>query len=483
MDAVHQMTGADIDNAFDLHQALAGGGEDGPYQLWMAGSLIKWRGHVFEQQVVDQVQTWAGEGAADTAGASNVADADATIFGRDFQMKTNADFNTIDNIHGDILIVPEGTENVPADALHLDFSEPFDPSVLDGHDVIVAEGLDASGAADAWEDAVGFLAGGADVGDMADVAFDAAIPGIGSAIRVAMSGIKRRKALADEQTRARAAARVAQDASEGISAATLGGIIGGVLGAPLDFVGGFGAGTATGMMLGTAAGGWFAGRRARARDRAMIQAQTERLDRALGDYGRQAEASTRTAESAWSTAVDRADREAARLATLRKAELAKFQRLALRDLADTSRMDLPTAETLLAESRAAMATTARTGWSLPALRRRSEWRAAAGICDPASPDPVPVLTLVMAAPEGERAVQAWIDKVVSQRGAILAGMDTAASALAVQALNDRASLLQGLSASRAEILNQMERELAPTLGKVERETVKLKEEYKIAGRG
>jgi hypothetical protein len=483
MGAVHQMTGEQIDNAFDLHQVLAAGGEDGPYQLWTAGSLIKWRGHVFEQQVVDQVQSWAGEASADTAGASNVADADATIFGRDFQMKTNADFDSIDNIHGDILIVPEGTENVPADALHLDFSELFDPSVLDGHEVIVAEGLDASGAADAWEGAVGVMAGGVDLGDMADVAFDSAVPGVGSAVRVAMSGYKRRKALADEQTRARAAVRVTQDAAEGISAATVGGVIGGVLLAPLDAVGGMGAATLMGIALGTAAGGWLAGRRSRSRDRGLIEAQTAKLDQALGAYGLQAESCSEAAEASWSTSIAEADAQAARLASLRKSELVEFERLALRDLELASYMDRSTAVQLLEESRSAMTSFEQTGWSLPAIRRRATWRSVAAGCQVDSPDPVPVLSLAMAAPNGEARVQAWLDDVGKRRGVVIAGVDAAVSAVTLQSLNDRANLLHNLSEVRVLLLADMERTLAPALNRVARETQELKDEYKIAGRG
>ena len=208
-------------SAFDLHRIIAAE----QYKLWTGGSIANWRGHVGEHQIAEQIDSWAGQGTVSMPEASNFEGADLSLFDGDYQVKFHADVNKIVNQHGDQLIVPEGAANIPEDALHVDLGEPFDPSILEGHDVIVAEGL-------LWPAqrtrgvAVGLAAGGIDGADVWDAASDAAIPGIGVAIRVAASGYKRRTALADPDLRARAAGRIARDALYGGGGAAAGGTIG-----------------------------------------------------------------------------------------------------------------------------------------------------------------------------------------------------------------------------------------------------------------
>lgn len=479
LDAVAQVSGDSVTNALDLHQVI---GEHG-YDVMSHGSLIKWRGHVFENQVREQVESWAPDGSFELADASNYPGADATIFGRPFQMKTNADFNSIDNVHGDPLIVADGTANLPEDAITIDFADPgLDPSMLDGHDVIVAQGLDAAGAAGAWDDALGGLADGVDVADFGDLAGDLAIPGVGSAIRVVSTGAKRRAALGEERTRAEAGRRVAQDAAEGVSLAVALGFVGGAAGFVVDMFGGMGAGTYLGSAAGTALGGYIAGKRSRGRDSRAVAAARDRTVAAVAAYGQAAEASTDEATRAWRARVEQEQTRLAGVLERRRAELATIRRCALRDLDTATEMTPGEREAFARESMPALRR-GSAGWSRTALRLRRHWLAVtdALVAAHGSATTRDALLLAVAVPGGQERVAAWLDGVSRYRAVLVSAADCAMADVVTQSVRDRQAALARLGGQREDLLADMDAELRPLLDRVSRASAQLEDQLSIAG--
>ncbi|WP_156036452.1 hypothetical protein [Blastococcus sp. URHD0036] len=195
LDAMHALTHDQVSTSLDLWNGVRENG----YQLWSGQSIIKWRGHVGEQQVMEQLTPWLGD-RAQLEPLSNNPGSDLSIDGRDFNVKLTENYANVAPSHfadnPDVpIIINSNAANIPSDALHVDLSKPFDVAMLDGHHVIVADGLTLSGAEDALMDAFGPAAGGihgaGDLGDAASSALqDTALPVLGSAIRVVRSGFR-----------------------------------------------------------------------------------------------------------------------------------------------------------------------------------------------------------------------------------------------------------------------------------------------------
>ena len=485
MVALSQGTHTEITNAFDLHRTLS----EHQYHLMTEGSLTNWSGHVAEAQIADQIDAWAGTGTAVLAQNSNFAGADVSVFDHDFQVKFYSDFSDINNIHGDTLIVNEDAANIPSDALHVDFSEPFDPSILDGHDVIVAEGLTLAGADDAWESAGGLWAGGLDAGDALDAAGDALIPGIGAAIRVGMSGYKRREALRDGDLRARASGRVVRDAAYGVAGAGGGALAGSLLGGLVDVASlgmTLGAGAWVGGMIGAAYGGKKAGDTARASDHKAVKDARTHAANSVAAYGLAVEKAQSQAQDDWTQAVAGADAEAAKLAAVRLSQTRHVERLTLDDLSTMRSMGREEADSLIRSAadrvliaqgaqRSPRARRRQQAWTARAtgLRRSMEQRGGVDVHD--------VLVLVVASPDGADQAISWLQDRISRRTTVLASADALMTALQRQSLADRLFLAASLANERTEIQDRAAKTLAAPIRRVEGHVDKLKDELVIAG--
>lgn len=486
LDAVAHVTGEDVTSALDLHATLA----ERHYQLWADGSMMHWRGHVGEAQIAEQVESWSAPGAVDMPEAANHPGADLTIFGQDFQAKFVEDFNSIDNVHGDALIVADDTANVPDDALHVDFSEPFDPALLEGHDVIVAEGLTLAGSEEAWETAAGLAAGGLDGGDAADMAEFAVIPGVGTAIRVAVSGYRRRIALADPDLRDRAMGRVARDAGYAAAGAGSVGMIGHAIGGIIDVASGGLTGGAGFWLLGAigaALGGKTAADIARGEDNEKITVEREHVKGALAAYGLAVDATQERAALAWTEAVSQADRLAAQRAERRCRELEAVGRMARLELVLLQRLD--PAEVCIALDEVSHAVdqlylTARS----PRSRIRIEaWRndrtklvteALDGTADVEA-----LLLLLVALPAGDRWVATWLKERLDRRATVLATAESLMSGIQIAAVRDRLELAKSLTGRREELRQQINDDLAQPVIDLELSNKRLKDELKLTGRG
>jgi hypothetical protein len=482
--AVSQMTHEDITSALDLHTTLA----EHQYQLLTEGSMTSWSGHVGEAQIAEQIDSWAGEGTASLAENSNYAGADISFFDHDFQVKFYSDFNDIENIHGDTLIVNEDAANIPTDALHVDFSEPFDPSILDGHDVIVAEGLTIAGADDAWESAAGLAAGGIDGADVLDAGGDAMIPGIGAAIRVARSGYKRRSALADRELRGRATGKVARDAAAGVVGAGGGATVGMILGSLVDAAtlgATLGMGAVVGGMIGAAAGGSAAGAASRAADRKAVESARNALTGSITRYGLAVEASQTEANQRWAQARADADAEASRLAAERIAQMVLVEQLTTAELAALRSLSWSEADRLLDQAAASVEQTARSERSPWARRRQREWRSSTDLLrlgrDRSTADVEEVLLHVAASPGGTDTIRAWLNDRIDRRTTVLAASARLMDALRLQAVRDRVSVVRGLGGERRDIQEQAKKRLDAPIKAVEVRVKALRDELVVAG--
>lgn len=485
VDAVSHLTGEEISNALDLHVTLA----SEQYQLLTEGSLLQWRGHVGEAQIAEQVESWAGAGAVVMPEAANFAGADLSIFGHDFQSKFVADYNDINNIHGDALIVAEDTANVPADALHIDLSEPFDPSILDGDDVIVAEGLTLAGAEDAWESAAGLAAGGLDGADAADLAEVAVIPGLGAAVRVAASGYRRRAALADADLRKRAMGRVARDAGYGVVGAGGGMAIGSAIGGLVDVATlgmTLGTGTWAGGAIGAAWGGKKAAALARAEDDVQVRVKREAVNAAILAYGTAVEAAQEEAGNAWSKAVAAAEQRADELGIVRRRELDVVNRLAHAELETLQQIRADEARTMLEQSAAIVEQSRAKARSPRARRRISSWIRAsrqftARLERTGCPDVEEVLLLVVAAPGGDRMVHGFLEERLKRRAVVLASTEHLVAAVHRTALHDRSMLAKELASRREAIRDLVRDDLEEPIEAVKVRTDHLKKELTVNG--
>lgn len=478
--AAEHLSGQSVDSILDLHRLF----HARDYQWMSTGMAISMRGHVFEQQIVDQIRSWAPDGAVTMPSTANFPGADVALFGRAYQVKTNADFTTIDNKYGHPLIVPYGTANVPDEALQVNFADPnLDPATLEGHGVIVAKGLSASGAAGAWDDTVGGLADGVDAGDAADLGEALVLPGLGSAVRVGSSAWRRRAALTDDDTRGDAVARIARDGAEGFAWVAILGSVGGAIGMGADALGAMGLGMLTGKALGAAVGGIIAGRRARRRDQTAVTDARNRTVTAIAAYGAAADTATAAANQHWATRVADTEQRLRDLTHIRRAELAAVQQHTRTDLAHATTLTPDQAATLLTRLTADLRDVTVTGWSLPALRRRRSWQAHVTVLT-AQPDPAStrdILVASYATRPGQARADAWLADAVTRRDVILAASAEATRAVTAQALRDRVDAATGLAAVRDTLMDEMDAKLRPLLTEVQTATDDLQREMRIAG--
>lgn len=477
--AVEQATGESVTSAFDFHSTIA----EHKYKLWSDGSMFNWRGHVGEQQIVEQISEWAPDSVS-TPEAGNFAGADVNIFGEGYQVKFVKDFTSIDNIHGDPLIVPDGTLNVPDDALRIDFSQPFDASVLEGHDVIIAEGLTLGGAEDAWESAVGLAAGGIDFEDASDALGDMAIPGLGSVIRVAASGYQRRAALADPHLRKRASGRIARDATYAAVGAGGGGTVGMLVGGAVDVLSlgmTMGTGAMIGGAIGTSLGARKAKKMAEAEDRALIEEKARQVRQAIDAYGRRVDEVERDSARQWATVQHETDAAAQ--------ERANVHHRALQDVSTKAHSELATLPTLSNDEaaqllfNAARQIEAAQPRSPRARRTHRAWEAhRATILTHETPPTGAVLTLAASAPSGVGLVDAWAEGRARRRDVVLAATEQLSAAIHTTSFEERARFGAELRAKRKAIQEAARSRLSTAVKPVEAANRALSSELKLAGR-
>ena len=346
----------------------------------------------------------------------------------------------------------------------------------------MAEGLTAAGAAGAWDDATGGLAGGVDVADLSDGAGDLAIPGIGSAIRIVSSGLRRRQAIRDVTTRKEAGLRVAQDAAEGVGLVVLLGEAGFALGLVADMFGAMGLGSMVGRAAGAGLGGYISGRRARSRDKGYLAVSRDSAVAAIARYGQEADKWSANARGRWTLAIGDAEARLEVVLEQRRGELAVVLSNATSELASSLDLRTVEAEQLIAFAGRSLRSVARTGWSPTALRNRRYWlRQARRLQSSPIRETRDVLLLVVAAPDGVCKVEAWLKAATDRRAVVIAAVESALSNVVSQSVLDRHSVLAELSSTHSRLLDEMAAGLQPWLDDVEESAKELQRQIKIAG--
>ena len=456
LDAIGQWTHEDLTNGFDLWRTL----EDNQYKLSSSWFEIKLRGHVAEQNVYDQLGGWAGDRLG-IPEASNNPDTDLTFDGLGINVKVGADSSTIAEhlrVHPDIpVMVNEDMANLPDEAIHLDLSQPFDPDVLAGHSIIVADGLSLSGIQDQMADAIGPHLASYDWSDWLDQAGDVLpIPVLGSAIRVVRSGIREGRLAAEHGDSNRAIKNVATDV-----AIVGGGVaIGGVIGAAID-VALLGSSLGLFTMAGSALGGYLGNQSAKdQRLQPLTEAQTasamalRRYSEAVEFQGNATKKTWETADLPWamgSLGVAR-DRTRARLELV----LASAQR----DLTATRAEFGRAVDELMQETE----TTVMTASLRPAYTdhaRRRTWIATARTHEQA--DPMTKLDLICATQHGDAKVARVLSQASAQRGLIVSAAVAAAANATDEMVRARLATSEGLEERRESRKHEANVALHPDL--------------------
>lgn len=468
--AYEHVTGQQFQSILDLRREFHAAG----YDLSSPGSLSHWKGHTFEHQVNQQVEAWTGPGAIDVPEGASFAGADASLFGRPVQYKAYADFRDIDNKYGDTLIVPEDTANLPEGTPRIDFSQPFDPDLLESSNVIAAKGLTSVGAEDAWRTLGDPDMGGglADVvGDAAgDLLGDAALLGMGTVIRTARSAYRRREALQDDDLRGLAGRKVAKDAGVSTAASLAGGTVGMLAFGP------------PGAVVGSMLAGMAAGQASRAIDNTGIERTRAAAVEAMEAFEAAREQARISGEAEFRSSVEAVERRCESMEAAFQAQAAVVVRDVEAALARSRAITEDERRIVLQEAVVLMEA---PFWrrALPrSLWARRRWNAAAATLGPdaATAD---VFALLHAAPGGPGEVQEWVDARMERRAVALAAADHAVRRLTAQALAERAAAIHHLVQERTRIQEGFDREVAPAAGRLSARFADYERELAVNGRG
>ncbi|WP_139173609.1 hypothetical protein [Geodermatophilus telluris] len=486
LDAMQALTHDQVSNSLDLWSGV----HDNGYHLWSASSLIKWRGHVGEQQVMEQLSPWLGD-RIQLEPLSNNPGSDLSIDGRDFNVKVTEDFQNVGPSHfaenPDIpIILNSDAANIPQDALHVDLSEPFDVAMLDGHHVIVAEGFTLSGAEDALTDAFGPVVGGIhDAGDLGDAAsaavHDAAFPVLGSAIRVVRSGIREGALLKHHGDTGRLVKNVGTDVAVTGGGVAVGATIGHIVGGGIDVLSGgmtLGAGTWLGGIAGSALGG-FLGSQA-SRSLRMVPLKDARADVGikLEAYSSKiTEVEDRTNRTWHEDVLPTAQRRAeVATASLRGTAQASMS-AASTDLHAAATLDRGSRKALLDRARKRVDATSAQEDSALARRRARAWSLAADTAW----ETADVFDVVLASPGGERVTREWLEDAAARQELVLAAAAETARLIGEAAIRTRATLASSLADTRAELFAEGKRQLDKPLRDLEQANAKVRHELVATG--
>lgn len=463
LEAMRQATHHEVATSLDLWHEV----RENHYHLQSESSLVNWRGHVGEHEVADQLHSWLGDRVRLEA-VSNHPGSDLSIDGRDYNVKVTADYDNVGPEHlarypDTPIILNADAANIPSGALSVDLSHPFDPAILDGHAVIVADGLSLSGIENSLGDSFGDVIGGhLDIGDLQD----AGIPVLGSVIRVVRSGVRENRLRGVHGDSGRMVKNIATDVTVTGSTVATGVVAGHVIGATVDVLTGgatCGLGYAVGGMLGGALGGIYGNKAATS---IRLQPFTDAREQArvvLAEYDAAVERVSTSTDRQWDAEVADAS-ERCRLAEgrLRRSFAAPFTQARTRFLAhdligaDGARRQLQAAQERVENA-------VRREHSVLARRRASAWRSAAA----AAHDPEKIFDVILASPGGAAAVRTLLDQVRHQRELALATLAEATRVLALEALRVRAEQCASLQETKTRLQTEVKRQLQVPLAHLE----------------
>lgn len=477
LDAVAQWTHTSIDNVLDLWSAVNA-------RRYAIGSFhfeVKLRGHVGEHQIAAQLEDWAGPDRFDMPDASNHPGYDFTLDGFEANAKMGQSVSVIREHlreHPNIpVIVNADMEGLPADALTIDLSQPFDPELLADHSIIVADGLLLSDLDGAMADALGPALGGLEVGDLTDGLGDGVLPGVGAAIRVVVSGRRQHQLLRFHGDRSRAIRSTLTDASLTGGGAAVGGGIGSGVGAVVDVLSlgttmGLGTtviGPAVGSLIGAVVGGKAAEKKALE----PLQRARKETERAVVRYGEVVDEATARAHAEWNEHIVPDAERRAETQVLELTETAE----AVRGRAESDLQRLEEEEVGLADQarQRVAALAARYRWHLLARRRIIAWQEAAE--DPRASR----LELIRASPGGQQFVVEHLHHTAGRRAEILAAVGAASARLQRLAARQRSALLDELARRKEQLELDIRQAVEPECETVRRHAETVRHELVATG--
>jgi hypothetical protein len=484
LDAVEQWRHVDLENGFDLWKVV----QEKDYKLATPGFEFKLRGHVGEQEVHEQLSSWAGPDLS-MPEASNHAASDLTLGGHEFNVKVGADSSTITdhlNAHPDIpVIVNEDMGGLPADAFHVDLGVPLDPDLLAEHSVVVADGLFLSDLQDQMADAFGPVLDSFDASDLLDSATDLGIPVLGSAIRVVRSGLRERKLVAIHGDRRRAAANVATDVGIVGTGVVTGGLVGTGLGVLIDLASGgltMGAGTAfIGPAIGSAVGGLLGGKAAAYKRNAPLREAQHAAGKATLAYDASVTGALADGNRTWETefvpGADRRMKEAGKDLSERLAWTVSCARKELDIIeGDVQRLAHSSVEGRLSDVRGTS-----TQVAVLAHRRRRQWEDAGEAALRPEASTEHCLDVLCAVKGGEVAVRALLVEVSGRSESVLGAVGESARRAELVSMTVRAEILQDLRAQRAALREELQVKAYPAAVNVWSATERVREELVATG--
>jgi hypothetical protein len=481
LDAMSQMTHENIDSSLDLWSAV----RENHYNLWSEGSLYKWRGAVGEQDVYDDLQSWLGD-RVQLWSDSNHAGSDITIDGQEFNVKVTADAASTASDHfadhPDIpIIVNSDAANIPSDAFHVDFSQPFDPAILDGHSVILSDGLALGGMEDALGDAFGDAVGGDfDAADLFDNVEALGIPVIGTAIRVVRSGMREGALVDVHNSKTRMIKNIATDVTLVGGGVMGGGGIGMMIGGAVDVLSG-GLTLGAGTWVGGAIGSWLGAQGGNAiakevRFAAFYDAQAD-VRYALESYTSEVERVEDESTQIWDEFISGAKEDAERVANdLGEATDRVIARLRVELQCEHLIGDAAVSQMVAQASERVVAAEASERSSL-ARKRANDWHQAALSARTREER----LDVVQASPGGSRAIKALMADVSEHRTRSLSVATAGIKSAHETALAYRADMATSIHECRDELQGQISEILDPLAAELDAANAQVVHEGQAAG--
>lgn len=484
LDTVGQWTHTDLHNGFDLWRTLRA--ED--YKLGTQGFEVKLRGHVGEQEVHDQLSSWAGTDLS-MPEASNYPASDLTLGGHEFNVKMGADSSAITEhlqAHPDIpVIVNADMQGLPADAFHVDLSQPLDPDLLADHSVVVADGLLLSDLQDQMADALGPVLESFDVTDLLDSAADLGVPVLGSAIRVVRSGMRERQLTAHHGDKRRAAANIASDVGIVGSAVAGGGVAGVGLGFLIDVAtmgatAGLGT-TVIGPAVGSAVGGFFGGKAATHKRAAPLREARSATGTATLAYDATVTKCLAAGNDIWTTEFVPAAEQRMREADTALCERMDWTVSHARMELDIIESDLHRLAKASVQSRLSEVREMRAPLAVLDRRRRRRWEDAAQAALKPEVSTEVRLDVLCAVRAGDAAVRALLLKISGRRAVVLgvAGEQTRRAELVSMAV--RSEVQEDLRAQRADLEKDLRAKAHPAAVSVWSATERVRKELVYTG--
>jgi hypothetical protein len=136
---------------------------------------------------------------------------------------------------------------------------------------------------------------------------------------------------------------------------------------------------------------------------------------------------------------------------------------------------------MLATATSLVQSVAQTGWSLPAIIRRSQWLRTANSSIVEQFSAQDFLVFIAQTPHGDSLVSRWGEGATKQREKTFAGLQASSELIGSAALRDRISLIEELNDYRQELSSTLPDAVVEATEDVKEKTKLLENQMVIAG--